>query len=110
MVHTSTQYRDAVLAMLPMGSAWNRAPGSIMYQFMWAIGACMAILENDLSRIAFETRIQFADELLPEWESDYDIPTDTSLSVEQRRIQILKKSQIMNQKLFLLYWLEMILF
>lgn len=93
MAHTNTQYRDAALAMLPAGPAWNRAPGSVMHQLMWAIGACMAILENDLSRIALETRVQFADQLLPEWESDYNIPTDTSLSVEQRRIQILQKSQ-----------------
>lgn len=93
MAHTDTQYRDAALALLPAGPAWNRAPGSVMHQLMWAIGACMAILENDLSRIALETRVQFADKLLPEWESDYNIPTDTSLSVEQRRIQILQKSQ-----------------
>lgn len=93
MAHTDTQYRDAVLAMLPAGPAWNRAPGSVMHQLMWAIGACMAVLENDLSRIALETRVLFADELLPEWESDYNIPTDTSLSVEQRRMQILQKLQ-----------------
>lgn len=93
MAHSNTQYRDAALAMLPHGPAWNRAPGSVMHQLMWAIGACMAVLENDLSKIALETRILFADELLPEWEADYNISTDTSLSVEQRRIQVLQKSQ-----------------
>ncbi len=93
MVHSHTQYRDAALAMLPAGPAWNRAPGTVMHQLMWAIGACMAVLENDLSKIALETRVLFADELLPEWESDYNISTDTSLSVEQRRIQVLQKSQ-----------------
>lgn len=93
MAHSHTQYRDAALAMLPHGPAWNRAPGSVMHQLMWAIGACMAVLENDLSKIALETRVLFADELLPEWEADYNISTDTSLSVEQRRIQVLQKSQ-----------------
>ena len=93
MVHSDTQYRDAALAMLPMGPAWNRNAGSTMYQFIWAIGACMAVLENDLAQIALETRIPFADQLLPEWEADYNIPTDTSLSVEERRLNILKKSR-----------------
>lgn len=93
MAHSDTQYRDAALAMLPMGPAWNRAAGSVMYQYMWAIGACMAILEDDLAQIALETRIPFADALLPEWEADYDIPTDPTLSIEERRLNILKKSR-----------------
>lgn len=93
MTHSSMQYRDVALAMLPSGPAWNHAAGSVMYQFMWAIGACMSILETDLSRIATETRIPFANELLPEWESDYGIETDTTLSVDERRMNILKKSR-----------------
>lgn len=93
MAHSDTQYRDAALAMLPMGPIWNRNARSNMYQIMWAIGACMAVLESDLSKIAYETRAKFADELLPEWEADYDIETDPSLSVEERRLNILKKSQ-----------------
>ena len=93
MAHSDKQYRDAALAMLPNGPAWNRAAGSVMYSVMWAIGACMTVLENDLSQIALETRIPFADQLLPEWEADYNIPTDPTLSVEERRLNILKKSR-----------------
>jgi len=93
MAHSDKQYRDAALAMLPNGPAWNRAAGSVMYSVMWAIGACMAVLENDLSQIALETRIPFADQLLPEWEADYDIPTDLTLSVEERRTKLIQKSE-----------------
>ena len=93
MAHSDKQYRDAALAMLPNGPAWNRASNSVMFQFMWAIGACMAVLEQDLSRIAFETRIKYTEQLLSEWEADYDIKTDTSLSVEERRANLLQKSQ-----------------
>lgn len=97
MAHSDKQYRDAALAMLPNGPAWNRAAGSVMYSVMWAIGACMAILENDLSQIALETRIPFANQLLPEWEQDYGIKPDPSLSVAERRAQLLK---LANKKTF----------
>ena len=93
MAHSDTQYRDAALAMLPNGPAWNRDTGSVMCSVMWAIGACMAVLEDDLSQIALETRIPFANQLLPEWEADYDIPTDLTLSVEERRAKLIQKSQ-----------------
>lgn len=93
MAHTDKEYRDAALAMLPLGPAWNKMPGSVMYQFMWAIGACMAVLESDLSKLAYETRLNFTNELLPEWESDYAITPDPSLSIEQRRAQIRIRGQ-----------------
>lgn len=93
MAHSDKQYRDAALAMLPNGPAWNRSAGSVLYQLMWAIGACMAVLENDLSQIALETRINYADLFLPEWEKDYDIKTDSSFSIEERRANLLQKSQ-----------------
>jgi len=93
MAHSDTQYRDAALAMLPMGPAWNRNAGSAMYQFIWAIGACMAVLENDLSKIALETRAPFTDALISEWEIDYGIEPDPTLSIEERRTNLLQKTQ-----------------
>ena len=93
MAHSDKQYRDAALAMLPNGPAWNRSKGSVLYQLIWAIGACMAVLENDLSQIALETRIKYADMLLPEWEEDYNLTPDSSLSIEERRVRLLQKSQ-----------------
>lgn len=93
MAHSDKQYRDAVLSMLPHGPAWNRSPESVMYQFMWAIGACMAVLENDLSRIATETRMTLTNDLLPEWEIDYGIVPDSTLSNDVRRANLLQKTQ-----------------
>lgn len=93
MAHSDTQYRDAALAMLPMGPAWNRSPRSFMYQFVWAIGACMSVLENDLAQIALETRVPFANKLLDEWETDYGIANDPTLSVQERRTQLIQKSE-----------------
>jgi len=90
MAHTAEQYRDAATAMLPYGPAWNRAAGSRMWQFWYAVGACMSVLESDLSKIALETRMRFTTELLPEWEQDYGIVPDPTLSVEERRARLLR--------------------
>lgn len=97
MAHSAEQYRDAATIMLPYGPAWNRAAGSFMWQFWYAVGAMMAVLEADLSKIAYETRIRFTAELLSEWERDYGLESDPSLSDEERRARLLQKS---NKKQF----------
>jgi len=97
MAHTAQQYRDAATAMLPFGPAWNRAPGSRMWQFWYAVGALMSVLEDDLSKIAYETRMRYTTELLPEWERDYGLEPDPSLSIEERRARLL---QLANKKTF----------
>ncbi|MBQ9540579.1 MAG: DUF2313 domain-containing protein [Alphaproteobacteria bacterium] len=97
MAHTAEQYRDAATAMLPYGPAWNRARGARMWQFWYAVGALMSVLESDLAKIALETRMRFTTELLPEWERDYGITPDPSLSIAERRAQLL---QLANKKTF----------
>ncbi len=97
MTHTAEQYRDAATSMLPYGPAWNRSRGSLMWRFWYAIGALMSVLEADLAKIAYETRIRRTTELLSEWERDYGLESDPSLSVEERRARLLRLS---NRKTF----------
>ncbi len=98
MAHTSEQYRDAALAMLPRGPAWNHAPKSVMWQFWYAIGVIFAILESDLAKLDTETRARETNELLPEWEQDYGLPSiynaDTFDARKQALIAKTAKKQV----------------
>lgn len=66
------------------------------YVGLWifqAIGVALDEICKIADQLRYETNASTADLLLDYWEQQYGIPTDSSLTKEQRRIRIINKKQ-----------------
>lgn len=61
--------------------------------FFQVIGTQLGSVENIADQLRYETNPATADLLLSYWENAYGIPADPSLTVQQRRLRIIAKTQ-----------------
>lgn len=67
------------------------------YIALWiyeAIGVALSMIWDIAEKLRYEGNPATADLLLDEWESHYGLPSDSSLSQEQRRARILSKMRM----------------
>lgn len=65
------------------------------YVALWifqAMGVVLGEIYDIASQLRYETTPATADILLPEWENYYGIPTDSSLTKEQRQLRLVAKT------------------
>lgn len=65
------------------------------YVALWiyqAMGIILGEIYDIAAQLRYETTPATADLLLPEWEKHYEIPTDTSLTKEQRQFRLISKT------------------
>lgn len=94
MAVTAAAYAAQLLALLPQGAAWRRAPGSVLSQLMTAIGEEFARLDARAESLLAEADPRSTAELLPEWETTAGLPdpcVDVPQTVEQRRAALLAR-------------------
>ncbi len=94
MNKTFKDFRDAALAMLPKGPAWNRNKKSKTAAFFSAVGDVIATLVKDVENLATELIITTTEQLLPEWEADYGLPSPfNSDTIVARRAALAAKAK-----------------
>lgn len=87
---TSLELEAFVLRQVPPGEYFSREDG---WWVKTARGIARFLSRFVKRRRAFERQMdpRTAEELLPEWESAYAIPTDTSIPLDDRRATVLTK-------------------
>lgn len=75
------QTRDAILALLPRGRAWQTHEGrpdttSTIYRFWQAVAYAFWLVNSRLCALRAEFFCRTASETLPEWMVEYDLPND----------------------------------
>jgi uncharacterized protein YmfQ (DUF2313 family) len=85
MARTALQYKQLLKSLFPKGRAWNKEEGSNLDQYCYALGEEFSRLEARQEDLNREVHVNLAVELLDEHEEDFAIPTDSSLSVEDRQ-------------------------
>lgn len=67
-------YREMLLALLPVGRAWNRQPGSVLARLLEAIAAELAAIEERSGILIAECDPRTTAELLTDWERALGLP------------------------------------
>lgn len=78
MADSVTQYQNALLALLPSGKAWNKAPESEVGVLMAGIAEELARIDERAKDLLNESHPSYADELFEEWEAMYGLPDPCS--------------------------------
>lgn len=69
-----TEYRDAMLHLLPRGKAWPRHPDSDMAKFLLALSKELVRVEQRVQQLMRERNPATTVEMLNEWLNDWDVP------------------------------------
>lgn len=94
MALDSTQYRDAMLALLPQGAAWPKHPNSDMGKLFQALSYECERIEKRAESLHRERSPFTTIEMLPEWLADWGLPDNCmgdSLSTAQLRDMLIAK-------------------
>lgn len=70
----ATEYRDAMLALLPRGKAWPRHPNSDLAVLFLAFAKELVRVEQRVQQLLRERNPATTSEMLPEWLIDWDVP------------------------------------
>lgn len=87
-------YRDALLAMLPRGRAWSRAPDGVFGRLFLALGEGFARLDRRMQDLREEADPRTTVELLSDWERVAGLPdscTGVPDTISERRVALVNK-------------------
>jgi len=92
---TADDFRAGVQGLLPRGRAWTRRAGATLTDLCAAVGDCLyAFHALCVLLLEVESDPAQAEQLLPDWETDYGLPDSCSpanATVPQRRAALLAK-------------------
>lgn len=94
MTHSAEHYRDQMLAAQPPGIALPTDPDSTWAKLFHALGEEFARIEHRGEDLLTEADPAQADELLPDWERNFDLPdpcTPAAQTLEQRQGALLAR-------------------
>lgn len=93
-LYGDTDYRDALLSLLPRGRVWPRDPGSAQYAVAVGLAPTFGRLDARAQALLVDAFPAFTVELLPEWEASLGLPDlceGDDQTLEQRRAQVLSR-------------------
>lgn len=73
---TKDELTPQLVALLPTGRAWNKAPGTVIWKFWTAVAAVFADLEARICALRDEFWCQTIVETRPDWLTEYGLPDD----------------------------------
>lgn len=94
MARSATDYLRLLQSLLPRGRAWRFKSGSSFTQFLQASADELARIDARSFDLLNEADPRITDELLTDWEKEYDLPDDCFLadkSITERRQDIFSK-------------------
>lgn len=96
MPHSVSDYRDALLALLPRGDAWPTDPESELGKLMHGIAEEFARLDQRAQDLLTESHPSQTFELFSEWENEYGLPDSCTVdpSFQQRLAALIQKYQM----------------
>ena len=94
MARSVEQFRNAMLALMPQGAAWTKAPDSTWGKLFEAFATEFSRIDARNELLLSEMDVRGALELIPEWEDDYNLPGPCIHEVQtlsERRSALLAK-------------------
>ena len=88
MIHTQSEYREQLQALMPRGDAWPLSIDAVMNMLLETLAAEFARIEERAHNLFEETDPRTTHELLPDWERVAGLPDPiigAGVSLEQRR-------------------------
>lgn len=90
----ASDYRDALLKLLPRGRVWPKEPGSLHYQVTDGLAPTFERLDGRAQTLLYDAFPPNTVELLAEWEASLGLPDPCdgpNPTIQQRRAQVLVK-------------------
>ncbi len=85
------KYTQALIKLLPKGKLWDVKPGSVFYRLLEGLAKEFNRIEDRSNELVNEASAGTATETLSEWGKEYGLRLKNSLTVQEKRAQILVK-------------------